>query len=814
MKKMKFYGALCLTMLLAGCSDESGIMTGEGKGSFYPVVKLDSEVMSSDNSSRAGSEITADDLSLRLTSEDGSFMKSWAALSDFSTEEKFKIGNYTLEAFYGNSSDEGFEKPYYYGSTTLTVKEGHETPVSLTAGLANAMVSVTFTDSFKNYMEAYSASVTSSAGTPMYYGPAETRPIYVKTGSVQVAVTYTKPNGVTETIRPAAFMAEAKHHYRITFNVTNTSGKAFLVISFDDFIEQQDVPIDLTQDLSSAEPPQIAAVGFENGVTQAFVDGASPASSMRMDIIASAGISSVMLKTTSKSLIQQGWPSEINLVGASSETHTILSGLGLNAKGVFRNVDQMAILDFTNVVKNIHYIEGNTVSTFEVVVNDLFGKTTEALTLSIETAQVELSLTQTAPLYYGEGLLATTLAFNGNNPQDNVTFAYKNERGTWTNLKVNSITEVDPDSRAIAAKYYLVKLIVPENNNNLLLRATYNSYQTQEVTVTREGCYLESSPLNTFAKKAAVRIIEANGKNAEAAASTTVFVSSNGTDFTEMPATVSGNLLTVSGLEANTTYTIYAVVNEIATPKVTVTTEEAKALLYGDMETWEVEAGLTKYWWKSYLGSKSSYWGTMNLVTTSEGGSKTDMINHNGCAYNAISGTDKTEDKSNGTYAAVIRTCGWGGDNSAAGSIGNCKNITVGSLHLGSSPASASEAVNYGISFGSRPSSLSFNYKYSPKNSADYGYAEIWVKDVNGNVLAQKTADLFSEANYTTVTLDLTYAENSAKAASICVIFRSSNNPDCQTISNDNLSKPNFGNLSDGTYMGAQLFIDDVTLNY
>ena len=122
--------------------------------------------------------------------------------------------------------------------------------------------------------------------------------------------------------------------------------------------------------------------------------------------------------------------------------------------------------------------------------------------------------------------------------------------------------------------------------------------------------------------------------------------------------------------------------------------------------------------------------------------------------------------------------------------------------------------MNYGISFGSRPSSLSFNYKYSPKNSADYGYAEIWVKDVNGNVLAQKTADLFSEANYTTVTLDLTYAENSAKAASICVIFRSSNNPDCQTISNDNLSKPNFGNLSNGTYMGAQLFIDDVTLNY
>ncbi|MGN1172409.1 MAG: PCMD domain-containing protein, partial [Muribaculaceae bacterium] len=264
----------------------------------------------------------------------------------------------------------------------------------------------------------------------------------------------------------------------------------------------------------------------------------------------------------------------------------------------------------------------------------------------------------------------------------------------------------------------------------------------------------------------------------------------------------------------NTQYTIYAVVDGIATPNVTVTTESATALQYGDMETWEVEAGLTKYWWKSYLGSKSSYWGTMNLVTTSEGGSSTNMFTHNGCAYNAISGTDKTEDKANGTYAAVIRTCGWGGDNAAASNINDCHNITVGSLHLGSSPATADETVNYGISFASRPSSLSFNYKYSPKNSADFGYAEIWVKDANGNVIASKNQNLNAIDAYTNVTLSLSYAEDCPKAAQICVIFRSSNNPDCQTISKDNLSQPPFANLSDGTYMGAQLFIDDVTLNY
>jgi hypothetical protein len=46
------------------------------------------------------------------------------------------------------------------------------------------------------------------------------------------------------------------------------------------------------------------------------------------------------------------------------------------------------------------------------------------------------------------------------------------------------------------------------------------------------------------------------------------------------------------------------------------------------------------------------------------------------------------------------------------------------------------------------------------------------------------------------------------------VTFRSSNNPACQTISNDNLTKPGFGNLSDGKYEGSLLYIDDIELTY
>lgn len=96
----------------------------------------------------------------------------------------------------------------------------------------------------------------------------------------------------------------------------------------------------------------------------------------------------------------------------------------------------------------------------------------------------------------------------------------------------------------------------------------------------------------------------------------------------------------------------------------------------------------------------------------------------------------------------------------------------------------------YGYSFASRPSALKFWYKYSPRNSADYGYAEVLIKDADGNVIAEGKSNLNATGNYTQHTFALDYAAGSAKAATICVAFRSSNNPACQTISNDNLTNP------------------------
>ena len=222
----------------------------------------------------------------------------------------------------------------------------------------------------------------------------------------------------------------------------------------------------------------------------------------------------------------------------------------------------------------------------------------------------------------------------------------------------------------------------------------------------------------------------------------------------------------------------------------------------------------------------------MNKLTTSAGGSGTNMFNHRGASFCAFSGTRPTgsgfsdrginhgtanqEKVHAGNYSAVISTVGWGDNDGNGGTSSGkgCKNLTVGELYLGSYNASNQQPEYTGYSFASRPSALKFYYYYCAQNSADYGYVEVWVKDKAGNIIASGNKNLVPCAEYVDESIDLSYSVNSGKASSICVIFKSSNNPDCQTINTTNLSCPNFGNTTSGRFTGSELFVDDMELIY
>ena len=73
--------------------------------------------------------------------------------------------------------------------------EAKETQASITAALANSMVSVDYTEGFKSYFKDYSARVHSAGHSYIDFAADETRPAFIAPGEVDLTVSFTNPQG-------------------------------------------------------------------------------------------------------------------------------------------------------------------------------------------------------------------------------------------------------------------------------------------------------------------------------------------------------------------------------------------------------------------------------------------------------------------------------------------------------------------------------------------------------------------------------------------------------------------------------------------
>lgn len=805
-----FTGLACVA-LLSGCGDDFTPGGAANTGSIMPLLNLDAKPVSSQSESRSGETVTADDLMIRLSSADGTYSKEWTSVAEFPTDQQFKVGDYHFEAFYGNIEDEGFEKPYYYGDQNIKVTDGGTTKVALTASLANTMVSVSYTEAFTKYMTAYSAELHSDGGAYIYYGSDETRPAYLRPGTVSLNVTVTKPNGKTATLQAAKFTAKPRYHHHVTVDLNNGEvGDVVMVITFDDNTDEQPVEIDLSDKVFNAPAPEITTEGFNGDQGLTFAPGMSPSDNVAVSVIARGGIASMMMTTKSATLVSQGWPEEVDLAAAPENLRSRMEALGIVAKGLWKNPDQMAVVNLNKVLANMNYVDGaDNTSTITFVVTDRYNKTSEPVTLTISVEPLELSVSNPGALYTGASELEFDLGYNGADVEKQVSVEVKNERGTWSVVPMLSVA---PISRS--GEKYRVKVSVPADDRAVELRAKCGKLETPSIVVERKEVdyTVAAADENVFATYAYVTL---NGADA---ASASLLVSTDGIKYNAAGTEVAGTgLLKVSGLNPATSYFVRAAVNGTQCKPCEFTTEASAQLPNGDLETWYRVAGKSKNWWIDYPGAdENAVWGTMNKLTTSQGGSS----GASGAAYSAFSGTRPVDSAVKGK-GAVISTVGWGDANTAwLGQIGSglrggkCEHLTVGELYLGTYNAQ-NEAPDYsGLDFASRPSSMSFYYKYAVRNAADWGVAEIHVLAADGTEIASGSRQLSAVNDYTPVSIDLNYAVGAKKAALIKVMFKSSGNSDCQSVSNANLSSPPSGNLSDGRYTGSELYIDEIVLNY
>lgn len=828
MKKV-YYGLLSLLCAgLVSCAKDEAQSSLKGRID----VRVNTDQSLSDDVSRAAGEVTEPDLkdfALTIASADGEVSNSWDSFEKF--EPVFvEVGTYTVTASYGEAESEGFDALSYLGSTNVEVRKDETAEAAVICTINKAKVSVSYTDDFKKYFSSYSAYVSSSKGNKVTYAADETRGAYFVPGDLSLFLELTR-QGISQkiTLNPKNFTAEVKHEYRLTMDV-DASTASLNIIFNDNPASEENVSINISDEALNAAPPVFTPYGFKSGETLEVLEGETVSSEkLEAYLNAPAGLSKCELTTVSEALKAQGWPEKVDLINLTEEQSQKLTELGLSTRGLGANHDKIALIDFRNVLSHLYCVaDGNDTHVFTLKATDALTKVSDDLVLNVTTRNNGFAITLPESVPYGVNTMTVSLNLEGDPSQ--VTFWYM-FMNVWQEFTAE---QVDIQSGAEANKY-AVTLTYPMPLNytdtNVKFKAEHRNKRFEgEVRVDDPvlTLSLKNGDADVWAKHVNLQVTSNIEDGWVPTADNVVIQSWEDNSWRNVTCSFDVTGFVVTGLTSNRNYKFRVVAKDDYTKTsnfLEIHTETELSIPNGNMEDWYyTRPEGVKYWevWYACKEGEQPVWNTMNQLTTSEGGTGTSASDRSGCRYASNSGTIQTDDvcSDNSNYAALIRTIGWGRDNAASWLAGNnhwgtCNNVTAGELYLGSYDIKNHKPL-YGYTFTSRPSAVQFMYKYLPKNLLDWFVVTVELKDKEGYIIAEKTITRTGTVSaYVKEKIDLEYTKLS-KAAVLSIIFKSTGNEDCLDLSKktDILTPPPGLNLSDGEYLGSQLYIDDIELIY
>lgn len=822
MKLKSIIAVLALATLWTSCSsDEPG--AENGYGIVQPEISADYDVKATWTVTKATTapaviQPEIGDFSARLLRKDGSVDKTWSKVTDMSSAERFPVGDYTVSASYGDMADEGFDKPYFYGSASFTLYDGEVAQPEVVATLQNTMVSVDYTEAFIHYFADYSTTILSTQGNYITFAKDENRAAYVKPGDVKIAMELTNQEGKTINVMPASITgAKARYHYRITFDVNGGEvGDAQLVITFNEELSDGgEVIIALGDELFNAEVPSVKAVDFTPGTSVNYIEGDAPTTGPRVNIGAMAGFSEVILTTQSDYLISNGWPAEIDLKNIEPAQKALLLSYGLKVSGLWgASASKMALIDFTGVVPNLRATDAGKNHKFTLLVKDILTRVSEPLELEIVTTPVQLELPETTTTVVGTGLAECAVTYNGENIADNVTFSVLKENGTWSTCTVAGV-------QSLGGNQYKVTLNVPISSSSMQVRAEYKgglrTSESMTVTPTSPNLTISAPDVDIWGSYMILTLASDQGDVNTLAKIASVYVSADGgsTYSKASNVTVSGNTLTVGSLTPGTSYKMkVSVVNSAseASNELAAITESAVQLPNSDMESWSKSSiGSGYYDYLPYASGESDiWWATNNERTYAYSVARVAVTSGCAVSYNSTV-------KHGGNYSAQIYTSGHGGGYASTSVVLYPEGAVAGALFIGTYDwSNKTETITTGHAFSTRPLSLSFWYEYMPKNT-DQFKVEVEVRAGDsvigrGEYIPASTSTADTAFRQATVNID--YTNKKAKATSIFVRFLSTT---MTSFSSSNFNKNTSTAIGDATikvHIGSILYVDDLSLNY
>lgn len=838
------YGAVALASLalaLGSCSsDEPGALNG-AKGAIALRVQADGTVhdaIPATRASQASKVPTAAELNIKLTKADGSYSNTWGSAAEFPADKQFTVGAYTLEAYYGAMEIEGFDAPYFYGKSDVDVTEGEQADASVTATLANCMISIDYTQAFKDFFPQYSASVHSPGGDYISFQSDETRAAYVRPGDVDLAVSITKQNGLSATIEPTSFQALAQHHYHITFDVYGgETGEGVLKVIFDDSIVQEDVDVDVSDAILLIPAPAVTPKGFTSGQVLDLMEGEKPAEAA-MSVVALGGLREANLTCQSDYLLTKGFPAEIDLMKATPQQQALLQSFGLDVKGLYNKPDKMAVVDFAPVFQNIL---GTGSHQFTLVVKDKLGKINDPVTLKAQTTAVNMAITSLPAIGIDQTAATLVTTYNGTDIATKMSLEYQNADGSWVKVPFTAAQAANAHTRA-AEHSYTLSFSVPSDMRDFPVREVVGGRVKATGTLHKTGVLLSTEPGDVWATHATFRVQHNAGKTLS---ELTFWASADGTTFVKKNAKVnSDGTVTLTGLASGKDLVIKGSDTSDfadAYKPCNITTEAEQQPQGGAFDTWGHDAGWSKklvvgetiyqYWPYTSNNVNNEYWATNNARTAYKNGDFSFYYVATPAVYSCTG--------LNGTLGAEIITAGYGnGTTWVVGGGSIVKKRTAGMLFMGTySYDGSNEVINYGRPFTSRPTALTFQYRFNnpdnPNDEASEPFKAYVVVENRSNgkttelgrgtIETNKVQGTFSKADkdkcytagnlagtFTQARVNIEYTNKKLKATHAYVVFLSSSDPSPYT------TNVTYGTAS-GTkcrHIGNVLNVDNVAFTY
>lgn len=218
--------ALSAAFVLASCAKDKSLV-----GRLSVALECDFEISADVQPATKGGVTEASDEYI-VTISDGIFNGSYAELKG--REFIVPVGTYVIEA-YNCTADEalaansGYGQARYYGLESIEVLAAQENPVSLVCRMANAMMTLTFDESFSSVFDAGATSVTfataerslaMSAGSEAYFDSGDEVTIKI----VSKKIGSTASAALVLVTQPIAVAAATAYDVVVSYDEDKTAG--------------------------------------------------------------------------------------------------------------------------------------------------------------------------------------------------------------------------------------------------------------------------------------------------------------------------------------------------------------------------------------------------------------------------------------------------------------------------------------------------------------------------------------------------------------------------------------------------------------